>query len=121
MTIPQNIVRWVTAIVLVVGFSMAGSCDDADAAVNIPRLAPPCIHEDGSGQRACVWLATQRGNGEGQSFVMQQMDDLPAVYTYVSNRRARKVLNRWKRRYCSPVSTSANPADRVCTHWQIIR
>jgi hypothetical protein len=29
---------------------------------------PACDQEDGSGQRACVWFAGERGNGRGHSF-----------------------------------------------------
>lgn len=38
--------------------------------VAIAQNVPPCINEDGSGQAgACVWDASERGNGNGRDFL----------------------------------------------------
>ena len=40
------------------------------AVLSVPRL-PDCTYEDGSGGPVpCVWDASERGNGEGRSYVV---------------------------------------------------
>lgn len=116
----MRVLDWIMATVIVVGFSMAGMGDEAYGAEPVDSMsrpwAPPCIYEDGSSQRKCAWVGTVRVNGEGKSFVMHRVDGR-RVYTYMSPRKAQAYVNEWKRRFCGP-TTSANPHDRICTHWQ---
>lgn len=55
----------ITAVVIV--GTVVGTADAASTPA--PGLAT-CKHEDGSGQRACVWDARHHGNGKGRSYMV---------------------------------------------------
>jgi hypothetical protein len=57
----------VAAVALFGGGVWAGTAI-AHPAPPAPRIAP-CVTEDGSGPRPCLWDAKVRGNGKGHSFI----------------------------------------------------
>lgn len=58
------------------------------------RRWQPCEHEDGSGQRRCIWDASRMGNGIGQSYMIINGGKDDARYIRISHRRARRLLRR---------------------------
>lgn len=52
----------------------------------------PCVNEDGSGQRVCVWDAKRRGNGDGFSFLSTNHGKRTYV---IPHKAARKMSRRW--------------------------
>jgi hypothetical protein len=52
-----------------------------------------CRHEDGSGQRRCIWDARHMGNGEGHSMIVQfGHPDEDSRYIRITHRRAKHLL-----------------------------
>lgn len=52
---------------------------------------PPCIHEDGSGQKStCVWWAAKRGNGKGDSYLAITTKGGDDKIVYITGPKARR-------------------------------
>lgn len=67
------------------------------------KSAPPCIYEDGSTQRSCVWVAVDRVNGIGRSFVMVKRNG-KRTYDFMSHRKAQRIVGRWTKENCLPMT-----------------
>lgn len=74
------------AMMFAVVAAMLGAMTPANAA---GRTWTECQYEDGSGQGRCVWLAPERGNGEGQSYIVRNKGQIK----YVTHSRARRMLD----------------------------
>lgn len=90
---------------------MAIPASPAGSAPPQVRSAPPCLHEDGSGQTECVWDARRRGNGKGRSLILTDIGPDRAVV--ISHARARKMVRRWRAENCVRVTRR----DFVCRGW----
>lgn len=77
--------------------------------VALPYAAPPCIHEDGSGQDFCVWDARVRNNGIGLSFVKVQK----GRWVRISHKRAQRIIRHWRAESCVKVA----PRKWECWNW----
>lgn len=79
---------------------MAYAATPADAAPleasHALTMAPACTAEDGSGQRVCVWDGAHAGNGIGRSLVIRHGGTDRGTYTYVSHRRAHRLIQEWE-------------------------
>jgi hypothetical protein len=52
---------------------------------------PPCIHEDGSGQKGtCVWWAGKRGNGKGDSYLAVDRKGKDDAIIYITGSKAKR-------------------------------
>ena len=58
---------------------------DPTALTVIATRLPACESEDGSGQAACVWDASESGNGFGASFVAIRGGTDRGAYQYLSD------------------------------------
>lgn len=67
--VPGRGVSWRVAVAAVLAGAAAGWWISPARGVPAVEL-PPCVSDDGSGPRPCVWDATRRGNGAGRSFVV---------------------------------------------------
>lgn len=111
----------ITLLVIAAGLALLTA--PADAAVSGRALpvssAPPCKHEDGSTQRSCVWQGNVRGNGVGRSFLMTRKAGEPREWTRISHRKAARMIERWRVRYCAPMTTDDDGYPyTVCTNWK---
>lgn len=61
-----------------------------------PAGIRPCVVEDGSGVRRCVWDGRHMGNGHGRSLVIRRGGTDDASYRYVTHRRAHRLIARWE-------------------------
>lgn len=103
-----------TILVLIAGIAPLTTATALPAHVraDLPRVAPPCINEDGSGQRACVWDGRKRGNGKGRSIIFRG-----DRATFVTHVRAHRTVKRWRDANCVRVGKK----DHVCRGWRIVK
>lgn len=99
--------RVASGLLVVLGMTLGGCWMGPSANAS----TPPCILEDGSGQRACVWDAGHAGNGVGESFVYSH-----GSYRPVSERRARHMVRVWRHDHC----TRTAPKQYTCDGWKRI-
>ena len=72
-------------------FGMANATAPSNPAPDRPHDL--CRHEDGSGQRFCVWDAAHQGNGVGQSFIAIRGGGSDGNYIDISHRRAHRLTH----------------------------
>ncbi len=110
----------ITLWAVLIGSLWADGAQGASSSRAIPvNMAPPCKYEDGSTQRSCVWQGNVRGNGVGRSFVMTRKAGEPRAWTRISHRKAARMIERWRVRYCAPMTADDDGYPyTVCTNWK---
>jgi len=88
--------RFETLLWLLVALSAVAATVGVGAALSrtaaFSDSIPPCTYEDASGQPLpCVWIAPERGNREGRSFVAIEGRDGEPVLVYLDD-EAREVM-----------------------------
>lgn len=105
-TLKASVVVLYLVAMLTIG---VGTAEKSHAA-KIDKGYPPCLAEDGSTQRSCVWDARHRGNGEGRSFVK-----VGKRYTTVPHAWAHQAVHIWRVDHC----TKIKPKVYACKGWRI--
>lgn len=71
----KRIIGALAMTVAAVGLTATGASAETYSA-DIPYFriegepVPDCNYEDGSGQDVCAWVASERGNGRGQTYIV---------------------------------------------------